>query len=583
VNYKERLKEFMSNNKLNDDQINIIMKQVSKNDLLLGMNLYNKYKDKDNSEQSIVIKKNLKLLYPNEVTKLVKNFGVKLENYKERLKGIKESIMGDIQQEINELFQSGLPKIEVKKKMLTKYPSVDEYIINDGMNNYLGESFREKLNNFREAYLPSGFKIKYKDDGVTFQRGPFDSEEEVKRFAKDRQIKDFEIIKSKKESYKEALEVGDKVKVGSDFPQRIGTIKKKIGSDSFEVEYKTAGGIIRTDKYYDSELKKESYTEVLTLDDVSQKKFKKNFSDLSDAEKSEANYFYSEWNDESEYDEKCGTKKEALQKLKEKFIKKEALEDQIIASMLKQGKSDNEILDKLKNSTASKQTLIDIINFYKDKMKRTSSPYTLESYKERLSNLREYFDFGKFDYKVGDVVISPMGKKYRYKVIKISNDEIKVKDLNDGEILYFPPKNLKKESYKERLNNLNKKESSIQLVGAYNIPKLKAKLGQTCNDFGLNLQDNGKIDFNDNKSLLKREINEFLGNLKNMGINYRLTEGIKDNTEDNLEEKLDEVMNHNGIRIYKDDNNLYWASTVNDTMSSKSLDNMIKWIDKNKS
>jgi len=121
------------------------------------------------------------------------------------------------------------------------------------------------------------------------------------------------------------------------------------------------------------------------------------------------------------------------------------------------------------------------------------------------------------------------------------------------------------------------------LVGAYNIPKLKAKLGQTCNDFGLNLQDNGKIDFNDNKSLLKREINEFLGNLKNMGINYRLTEGIKDNTEDNLEEKLDEVMNHNGIRIYKDDNNLYWASTVNDTMSSKSLDNMIKWIDKNKS
>jgi len=57
--------------------------------------------------------------------------------------------------------------------------------------------------------------------------------------------------------------------------------KKKIGSDSFEVEYKTAGGIIRTDKYYDSELKKESYTEVLTLDDVSQKKFKKNFSDFN--------------------------------------------------------------------------------------------------------------------------------------------------------------------------------------------------------------------------------------------------------------------------------------------------------------
>jgi len=126
-------------------------------------------------------------------------------------------------------------------------------------------------------------------------------------------------------------------------------------------------------------------------------------------------------------------------------------------------------------------------------------------YKERLNRLVEH---------TTDIILKN-GKKVS---VEVSGSGKLATDLNDNT-----------EYIKDSDGNWVAKkltESYIQLSGPYNIPKLKDRIQKLCNNYGLQLTSNGKIDFN-NSSLLKSEVNNILGELKNLGVSYKLIEGYK--------------------------------------------------------
>ncbi|MDD3085467.1 MAG: hypothetical protein PHU32_06305, partial [Candidatus ainarchaeum sp.] len=64
----------------------------------------------------------------------------------------------------------------------------------------------------------------------------------------------------------------------------------------------------------------------------------------------------------------------------------------------------------------------------------------------------------------------------------------------------------------------------IELTGPFNVPKTKNIVSQLCRDYGSVFTADGRIFYDDRNSLLKREINAFLAELKNIGLSYRLSE-----------------------------------------------------------
>ena len=149
-----------------------------------------------------------------------------------------------------------------------------------------------------------------------------------------------------------------------------------------------------------------------------------------------------------------------------------------------------------------------------------------ESYKERLNKFKESIKDDILSKQMSIQEIENDIQTYTKKLSSINtNDDrgkIDAKSFQDIiDALY--EKKSKKINVKESL-----KEGYVQITGPFNIPKTKARLQQLCNDFGLQMTSDGRIDFNDNRSLLKREINELLGELKNLGVSYRLVESYKE-------------------------------------------------------
>lgn len=93
-----------------------------------------------------------------------------------------------------------------------------------------------------------------------------------------------------------------------------------------------------------------------------------------------------------------------------------------------------------------------------DLIKAVDWNYTDKSKKESISKIEILYKSLKEEFKVGDMVKSPM-PGLKYKVIKIEKDIITVKDKN-GKLVYFPPKNLKKIS-KEVLSTIDKLHENI--------------------------------------------------------------------------------------------------------------------------
>lgn len=244
-------------------------------------------------------------------------------------------------------------------------------------------------------------------------------------------------------------------------------------------------------------IKKES----LTLDDVALEKYGKRFKDLTSEEKKYVNYVYAEWTDDS-YDEAC--KREGLTPKEQKEFNK--LRDDFLGQKIEIGSHEIKRLIELEKKMKES---------YKEKLN-----YKLKVPTKDVEQIRVLLnrDLGyKFTYfsSLGEFSFSDTqtrDKAYDDLMTVLSGNYNK--DLRDS---------IKKESFNESF-----KEGYVQITGPFNIPKTKARLQQLCNDFGLQMTSDGRIDFNDNRSLLKREINELLGELKNLGVSYRLVESYKE-------------------------------------------------------
>ncbi len=185
-----------------------------------------------------------------------------------------------------------------------------------------------------------------------------------------------------------------------------------------------------------------------------------------------------------------------------------------------------------------------------------------ESYKERLSRFKEYNKSGLkqeyddlFKYKdemtqsdlqgsVGAIVnkffkdVSRDDKDGRWTMSQIEDAILEglsnklpynTVDMKIGNIhLRHTLKKVNIQSYKE---------STIRLVGDIKDVKVLEKIKELCKSYGVTLTEYNTIEFDD-KSLLKKEINEFFGELKNLGIDYNIKESFLERLNRFKEDKV---------------------------------------------
>ncbi len=198
----------------------------------------------------------------------------------------------------------------------------------------------------------------------------------------------------------------------------------------------------------------------------------------------------------------------------------------------------------------------------------------LESYKERLNKFKESIKDDILRKQMSIQEIENDIQTYTKKISSINtNDDrgkIDAKSFQDIiDALY--EKKSKKINVKESL-----KEGYVQITGPFNIPKTKARLQQLCNDFGLQMTSDGRIDFNDNRSLLKREINELLGELKNLGVSYRLVEKYSKKT---LKEAINDESKYTAIPLIDEEEAKKAYELLNPNYKVKTKNNYIYLLD----
>jgi hypothetical protein len=441
-------------------------------------------------------------------------------SYKEKLNKIhKEAVIPKIVDEATKMFSQGFEINTAKAQLKNKHPSISVVDINDSVDRAFSDmgykSYKERLNNFKEKFTFDKYLNEVGVDSNKFKSQNPKGYEKYKQLYNKYKVEDFETNygylddlkdeynKIKIESYKGGLNSFKEGVIGIK-TSKGGKYKLELIQDSNGFSINTyvnnslrgsnyLGNKISLDdakKKFEDEIKDwkevnminlESHNkkESLTLDDVAIQKYKKNFKDLTPEEKKYVNYVYAEWSDDSwldgSYDEGCKGYKERLNRFKET--------DTTITLP-----SGNKIVAALSGSGKKATNL------------ETGEVYELIDNKWIKANVRPEFQ----EIKGKVVIITHETKEDAEKTFKQATKK------------GLPAE---RESFKE---------GYVQITGPYNIPKTKARLQQLCNDFGLQMSNEGRIDFNENRSLLKREINEFLGELKNLNVSYTLKESFRE-------------------------------------------------------
>lgn len=422
----------------------------------------------------------------------------------------KEQVIPKIAEEASKMFYQGFEIGAVKSRLKDKYPSISVVDINDSVDRAFSdvgskeESFRERLNNFRE-------EVVYID----------------KKNGNIRHI----IINDKSKLPSGVLDVSKDWNAPQGTVFNYGTDRYFLSSPQFtfrfdekfkEVKGKNLDNYAYTLMNYVNALRRngKSNEEILKL-------FKKDFPNV-----------------------------QASDEQLKRFIKKESYEADTKYKNMSLSDAKNILGDRAKWELQNmKKALSSMrpINSEEEEKKLAAVRVMLknkESFKEKLT--------------LDDVALQKFGKKYN----QLNSEEKR-------ECNYVYSEWSDDDEWVERLDE-SLKEGYVQITGPFNIPKTKARLQQLCNDFGLQMTSDGRIDFNDNRSLLKREINELLGELKNLGVSYRLIEKYSKKT---LKEVIDDENKYTAIPLIDEEEAKKAYELLNSSYKVKTKNNYIYLLD----